>query len=81
MSIQWALPLLRDLLPNDLHKRLPTASVDPFYEPQDPGILPTLNGATGELMKTVPLVKMYRMSRRKFRALCAEGIDVKVILV
>jgi len=26
----------------------------------------------------VPLVKMIRVSRRKFRALCAEGIDVQV---
>ncbi|KAI9701416.1 MAG: hypothetical protein M1820_006507 [Bogoriella megaspora] len=77
MSVQWALPLLQDCLPLHLYDCLSEAAVDPFHEPADPGILPTLNGATGEFIKNVPLVRMYRMSRRRFRAFCTQGIDVQ----
>lgn len=77
MSIQWGIPLLRDCLPDDLFDRLYTAANDPSFEPPDPGKLPTLNGKTGELMKDIPLLRMYRVSRRKFRFLCAEGIQVE----
>ncbi|EOD45326.1 putative fad binding domain-containing protein [Neofusicoccum parvum UCRNP2] len=77
MSIQWGLPLLRDCLPDELYDRLYTAAVDPYFEPPDPGVLPTLNGATGELLKNVPLLRMYRVSRRKFRLFCTEGIQVE----
>ncbi|KAL9095651.1 MAG: hypothetical protein Q9165_002083 [Trypethelium subeluteriae] len=56
MSIQWALPLLQDCLSDDTYHRIHTAAVDPFYDPSDPGILPTFNGATGEHMKDIPLV-------------------------
>ncbi|KAI5364607.1 Putative FAD-binding domain, FAD/NAD(P)-binding domain superfamily [Septoria linicola] len=78
MSIQWALPLLQQILPEDLFKRLQTTSVDPHYVfPHDGNVMPVYNVETGELVKSMPLVKMLRVSRRKFRALCAEGIDVK----
>jgi 2-polyprenyl-6-methoxyphenol hydroxylase-like FAD-dependent oxidoreductase len=40
--------------------------------------MPTWNGQTGELIKNIPLLRMYRLSRRKFRALTAEGITVEV---
>lgn len=77
MSIQWALPLLQQILPEDLFIRLQTTSVDPHYVfPDDGNVMPVYNVETGELVKSIPLVKMLRVSRRKFRALCAEGIDV-----
>lgn len=78
MSIQWGLPLLRHCLPDSLFDRLKTAANDPSFVPPDPGVLPTWNGKTGELLKDVPLLRMYRVSRRKFRNLCAEGIPVEV---
>ncbi|KAE9967440.1 hypothetical protein EG328_008182 [Venturia inaequalis] len=78
MSIQWGLPLLEDVLPRDLFDRVYTAANDPFFsqDPPDPGFLPTWNGATGEHIKDVPLLRMIRCSRRKLRALCAENIEV-----
>ncbi|KAF2457404.1 monooxygenase [Lineolata rhizophorae] len=77
MSVQWGLPLLADCLPADLFARVHEAANDPNFEPPDPGVLPTLNGATGELLKNVPLLRMYRVSRRRFRTFCAQGIDVQ----
>ncbi|KAK5174665.1 uncharacterized protein LTR77_001747 [Saxophila tyrrhenica] len=79
MSIQWALPMLADLLPNHLLERLQSdASVDPHYVfPETGNTMPIYNAETGELMKSIPLVKMLRVSRRRLRRLCAEGIEVQ----
>lgn len=78
MSVQWGLPLLKYCLPEDRYRRIHTVAVDPYFEPPDPGIMPTRNAATGELLKDIPLLRMYRVSRRKMRALCAEDIDIQV---
>lgn len=78
MSIQWGVPLLRHCLPESLFDRLQSAANDPYFTPPDPGVLPTWNGKTGELLKEVPLLRMFRVSRRKFRSLCAENIQVEV---
>ena len=78
MSIQWALPLLSDLLPSDLHQKLQTASVDPNYTFPDTGnSMPVYNASTGEHLKSIPLAKMLRVSRQKFRALLAEGLEIQ----
>ncbi|KAK6365362.1 hypothetical protein LTS17_011334 [Exophiala oligosperma] len=77
MSVQWGLPMLADCLPKELFDRIYTAAVDPNFEPPDPGVLPTYNGQTGELMKNIPLLRMYRVSRRRFRKLCSEDIDIQ----
>lgn len=69
--------MLKDLFTEEKYNRIHTAAVDTFHEPDDPGWLPTLNGATGELLKDVPLLRMYRISRRRFRGFCAENIDVQ----
>lgn len=81
MSIQWGIPLLKQCLPETLFDRLQSAANDPYFTPPDPGVLPTLNGKTGELLKEVPLLRMFRVSRRKFRSLCAEGISVEVRVI
>ncbi|KFY77573.1 hypothetical protein V499_03086 [Pseudogymnoascus sp. VKM F-103] len=77
MSIQWGIPLLQQCLPEALFDRLQSVATDPYFTPPDPGLLPTLNGKTGELLKDVPLLRMFRVSRRRFRSLCAEGISVE----
>ncbi|KAF2104342.1 FAD/NAD(P)-binding domain-containing protein [Rhizodiscina lignyota] len=78
MSVQWALPMLDSLLPSDLMARLQSTAVDPYYVyPETGNHMPFYHGGTGELLKNIPLVKMLRVSRRKFRALCAEGIDIQ----
>ena len=78
MSIQWALPLLERFLPDDLSSQIRSTANDPSFEPPDPSLLPTFNGKTGELLKNIELNKMIRVSRRKFRAFCARGIDIQV---
>jgi hypothetical protein len=69
--------MLEDVLPKELFDRIYTVANDPNFTPPDPGVLPTFNGKTGELIKNIPLLRMYRVSRRKFRTLCSEGIDVQ----
>jgi len=81
MSIQWGIPLLRDCLSDGIFDRLQSAANDPSYTQPDPDFLPTWNGKTGELLKNIPLLRMYRVSRRRFRNLCAEGISVEVCTV
>jgi hypothetical protein len=70
--------MLADVLPQELFDRLSEAANDPYFEPPDPGKLPTFNGATGELIKNLPLLRMIRVSRTRFRKLCTEGIDIEV---
>lgn len=48
-SIQWALPLVPQLLPDDLYIRFRTTAVDPLSEPGYS--MPTYNGHTGEVLK------------------------------
>lgn len=56
----------------------PEASVDPEYTTQDPDWLPIVNLQTGELLKRLEMPKTIRVSRKKMRALLAEGIEVNV---
>lgn len=52
MSIQWGLPMLEQLLPDDLYRRLQSASVDPHYVfPEEGNQMPVYNAATGEHIK------------------------------
>ncbi|KAK5090649.1 hypothetical protein LTR05_000824 [Lithohypha guttulata] len=77
MSIQWGLPLLKTCFDEDKYNKLSTTAVDPNFEPPEPGKVPTFNGETGEWIIDIPLVRTYRVSRRKFRAFCAEDINVQ----
>ncbi|PPJ59723.1 hypothetical protein CBER1_10806 [Cercospora berteroae] len=78
MSVQWGLSLLGSLLPADLLDRLQEVSVDPHHVvPEEGNVMPVYNVETGERIKNVPFVQMLRVSRRKFRALLAAGLDIK----
>jgi len=70
--------LLKQCFTEEKFNKIYTAAVDPNYQPEDPGHMPTYNGATGEMFKKIPLLFMYRVSRRRFRTFCAEDIDVQV---
>jgi hypothetical protein len=80
MSIHWSRPLLQSLLPDALHSKLREAQVDPSYDTENVKgyVVPFYNGKTGEHIVDIPMVNAIRVSRRKMRALCAEGIDVQV---
>jgi len=52
MSVQWALPMLPDLLPGDLLARLQSTSVDPFYVfPEVGNYMPVYDASSGEHVK------------------------------
>lgn len=80
MGLHWVLPLLSSLLPPDLAARVPTdgavdASIDWEAPPNNGAMI--YDGVDGKLLKdlTVP-GRIVRVSRRKLRVLCQEGIDV-----
>src|SRR5438045_1484537 len=78
MGIHWSLPLLEALLPRDLALRLKEAQNDSFWEAPEHDTLNVYSGLDGKVLKALPLSRIIRVSRRKMRALCSEGIDVKV---
>ncbi|KAH8812571.1 hypothetical protein F5884DRAFT_785833 [Xylogone sp. PMI_703] len=80
MSIHWSRPLLADLLPTALLDRVRQAQVDPSYDPaQHPSgyVVPFYNAKTGKHIVDIPMKDAVRVSRKKMRALCAEGIDIQ----
>ena len=82
MSIHWSRPFLETLLPEDLLERLPEAQVAPslsFGSARAEGYtVPFYNGKTGDHIVELPMKNNVRVSRRRFRNLCSEGIDIKV---
>jgi hypothetical protein len=78
MGIHWSLPQLESLLPPDLKGRLKEAQNDPFLDAPDQDVMKVYNGLDGSLLKALPLPRTIRVSRRKLRTLCSQGIDVKV---
>ena len=81
MGIHWGLPLLEDLLPSHLAARIPTdGSVDGFLDynqPPNNGAY-IFDGLTGEVLKDLTVTgRIVRVSRRKLRTLCSEGVPVK----
>jgi hypothetical protein len=80
MSIHWSRPLLKELLPDELLDKIREAQVDPTYDTSNPKgyAVPFYNAKTGEHIVDIPMVNAIRVSRRKMRALCAEGIDIQV---
>lgn len=79
MSIHWSRPLLEQLLPEDILARLREAAVDPSFDSSEAGgyLVPFYNGKTGEHIIDMPMKNAIRVSRRKMRKLCSEGLDIK----
>jgi 2-polyprenyl-6-methoxyphenol hydroxylase-like FAD-dependent oxidoreductase len=79
MSIHWSRPLLEQLLPEELLARLREAAVDPSFDSSAEGgyTVPFYNGKTGEHIISMPMKNAIRVSRRKMRNLCSEGLDIK----
>jgi len=78
MGIHWAIPMLKSLLPEDLFARLNEAQNDPSLELQPQDVYRIYDGRSGEIFKELPVPGMIRVSRRKMRAFCSQGIDVQV---
>ena len=81
MIIHWSLPLLQKLLPVHLSDRIKQdASVDPSldYNEYPNNMIRIYDGRTGQVLKDLPNeFGSLRVSRRKLRRLCSEGIDVQ----
>lgn len=77
MGIHWSLPQLEALLPPDLRVRLKEAQNDPFLDAPDQDDMKLYNGLDGTILKALPIPRTIRVSRRKMRAFCSQGIDVK----
>ena len=81
MIIHWSLPLLQKLLPEHLSHRIKQdASVDPSldYDAYPNNVVRIYDGRTGQVLKELPNEsRSVRVSRRKLRRLCSEGIDVQ----
>jgi hypothetical protein len=80
MSIHWSRPLLTTLLPEDLQTRLREPLCDPSFNSDAAGgyVVPIYDGRTGQHIKDLPMPNAIRVSRRKMRSFCAEGIDIQV---
>lgn len=80
MGIHWGLPLLESLLPPNLAARIGTdgsvdASLD-WEKPPNNGAC-IYDGVTGELLKDLtPEGRNVRVSRRRLRKLCQEGVTI-----
>ncbi|KAB8227640.1 FAD-dependent oxidoreductase [Aspergillus alliaceus] len=77
VAIHWALPMLREVLPQDLWHRLKDTQTDPLQLASNSDYISVYNSGTGKLLKKLPGVGMRRFSRRKLRALCSEGIAIE----
>lgn len=78
MAIHWSIDHLEKLLPPELFAKLSIASCNPGVSIDAGGNYPIIHGETGDLLAGVPYAKGLRVPRSKMRALCAEGIEVKV---
>jgi flavin-dependent dehydrogenase len=76
LGIHWSIPILEKLLPADLSSRLFEAQCDPGLITDLDTTIELLNSETGDVLKTISTPDLKRVSRKKLRALCAEGIEV-----
>ncbi|KAI7973743.1 hypothetical protein EIK77_001806 [Talaromyces pinophilus] len=76
--LHWALPILTELLDDDVKNDLPKAICNPYLDfNADVECLPCYNGNTGELLFKSPLPGSRRISRQRLRKVLNQGIDVK----
>lgn len=78
MAIHWSLDGLENILPSELWTKLAQTSCNPSVPMDAGGNYPIINGENGAMLAGVLYAKGLRVPRSKMRALCAEGIDVKV---
>lgn len=81
MALHWALPLLEEILPPHLLFRLREAYVDSRldFNEYPNNCTRIFDGTNGQLLLEMPLPdRNVRVTRRKLRSLCSEGLDIKV---
>jgi 2-polyprenyl-6-methoxyphenol hydroxylase-like FAD-dependent oxidoreductase len=76
LAVHWSIPILEKLLPVELFNRLSEAQCDPAHDRGADETIELRNSETGDILKIISTPGMKRVSRKKLRSLCGEGIDV-----
>ncbi|KFZ04550.1 hypothetical protein V502_10064, partial [Pseudogymnoascus sp. VKM F-4520 (FW-2644)] len=76
LAKHWSIHILRKLLPQHLFDRLSEAQADPAHDQGDEETIVLRNSDSGGILKTISTPGMKRVSRKKFRNLCKDGIEV-----
>lgn len=75
LAVHWALPIFGKILPEGHVQRMTETQCDPSHTGDQR--IQIYNSKTNELLKEVPNDGMRRLSRRKLRNLCLDGLDVQ----
>ncbi|UNI13940.1 hypothetical protein JDV02_000627 [Purpureocillium takamizusanense] len=78
MLMHWALPMLEELLPEDIVGDLPQAFCNPHLEfNEEVESLPCYNALTGDMLFRSPTPGARRVSRQALRRLFTRGVDIR----
>lgn len=77
MGLHWGTESLKRLIPEELWAQIQSTQVDPSEPTAQSDCLTFLNAQSGKAMATIPVQYFYRLRRRKFRHLLAQGLDVR----
>ncbi|GJN77154.1 hypothetical protein PLIIFM63780_000643 [Purpureocillium lilacinum] len=78
MLMHWALPMLTELLPEDILADLPQSFCNPHLEfNEEAESLPCYNALTGDVLFRSPTPGARRVSRQALRRLFTRGVDIR----
>lgn len=77
MGLHWAWRAFQSLVSETIFSRIQTTQVDPSIPVKPIEHLRFFNGATGDLLNSVPVDRFYRLRRSKITELLREGLDVQ----
>ncbi|KAI9771637.1 MAG: hypothetical protein M1840_001852 [Geoglossum simile] len=77
MTVHWSAGYLTKCLPQSILDRLPETQSDQQLDFDTIESFPIHNLQTAEVLKTIPLVTPRRVSRKRWRKLLMEGLDVQ----
>lgn len=79
LTLHWALPTLRALLPQDVVERFPETFVNKEASARgDVGSFQFFNLKSGKALYSVPAEERIRVNRGRLRELLTSGVDVQV---
>ena len=79
LTLHWALPALRELLPGHLVEQFPGTFVNKDASARgDPGRFQFFNLKTGEALYDSPAVERIRVNRGRLRELLTQDLDIHV---
>ncbi|KAK3368611.1 hypothetical protein B0H63DRAFT_534902 [Podospora didyma] len=76
MAIHWALPLLKEILPEEVFAKMNEIACNPTLGIHS-GLYPIIKAETGDLIMGVPYQNGLRVPRSKMRLVASTGIEVQ----